>query len=157
MRKYDVQETDAADLVQDVLLAVSKDVARFEHQGYPGAFRGWVKGILINRLRNFWRVRDRRREARGDSNIEEWLAELENPNSEFSHLWNEEHDRYVMRHLLELVKPHFAPNTWTAFYRVAVKGERPRVVASEMQVSPNSCIATITFPSPRQLEFPCMC
>ena len=140
LRKYDVQESDADDLVQEVLLAVSKDLSKFEHGGQPGAFRGWLKGILVNRLRNFWRARDRRREARGHSDIDERLAELEIPTSELSQLWNEEHDRYVLRQLLEMVKPHFAPNTWTAFDRVALKGERPRDVAAEMQISLNAVV-----------------
>lgn len=140
LRKYDVQESDADDLVQEVLLAVSKDLSKFEHGGQPGAFRGWLKGILVNRLRNFWRARDRRREARGHSDIDERLAELEIPTSELSQLWNAEHDRYVLRQLLELVKPHFAPNTWMAFDRVALKGEKPRDVAAEMQISLNAVV-----------------
>jgi RNA polymerase sigma-70 factor (ECF subfamily) len=33
LRKYDVQDTDADDLMQEVLLAVSKDLSKFEHGG----------------------------------------------------------------------------------------------------------------------------
>jgi len=40
LRKYDVQDSDADDLVQEVLLAVSKDLGRFDHGGQPGAFAG---------------------------------------------------------------------------------------------------------------------
>ena len=140
LSKNDVQDSDADDLVQEGLLAVSMDLSKFEHGGQPGAFRGWLKAILVNRLRNFWRARKRRPEATCESHIDERLAELENPTSELSHLWNEEHDRYVLRQLLGLVKPHFAPSTWTAFYRVALKGERPRDVASEMQISLNAVV-----------------
>ncbi|MBI1249079.1 sigma-70 family RNA polymerase sigma factor [bacterium] len=140
LRKYDVQESDAEDLVQEVMLAVSKDLAKFEHKGQPGAFRAWLKGILVNRLRNFWRTRDRRREVGGDSDIDQRLAQLENPSSELSRLWNEEHDQYVLRQLLQLVKPHFAPNTWTAFYRVALAGEKPRDVAAELEISLNAVV-----------------
>lgn len=140
LRKYDVQDSDAEDLVQEVLVAVSKDVSSFEHKGQPGAFRAWLKGILVNRLRNFWRSRDRRREAGGASDIDQRLAELESPTSELSRLWNDEHDRYVLRQLLVLAKPHFAPTTWTAFDRVALKGESPRDVASEMQISLNAVV-----------------
>ncbi|MGB7328076.1 MAG: terminase gpA endonuclease subunit [Rubripirellula sp.] len=59
LQRYDVQDSDAHDLVQEVLLAVSKDLGTFEHRGQPGAFRGWLKAILINRLRKFWRARER--------------------------------------------------------------------------------------------------
>ena len=70
LRKYDVQDSDADDLMQEVLLAVSKDLGKFEHGGQQGAFRGWLKAILVNRLRKFWRARDRRPEATGESHVE---------------------------------------------------------------------------------------
>ena len=59
LRKYDVQDSDAEDLLQEVLLAVAKDISKFDHGGQPGALRGWMKAILVNRLRKFWRSRDR--------------------------------------------------------------------------------------------------
>ncbi len=142
LRKYEVQDNDADDLVQEVLLAVSKDLSKFEHGGQPGAFRGWMKAILVNRLRKFWRARDRRPRARGGSHIDARLAQLEDPASEMSQIWNRQHDQYVLRQLLSLVEPHFAPTTWKAFCRVALEGARPDVVAAEMGISLNSvCLA----------------
>ena len=142
LRKYDVQASDADDLVQEVLLAVSKDLSKFEHAGQPGAFRGWLKAILVNRLRKFWRSRDRRPQARGDSDIDAKLAQLDDPASEMSQIWNREHDQYVLRQLLALAEPHFAPNTWKAFCRVALDGARPDIVAKELEISLNAvCIA----------------
>jgi RNA polymerase sigma factor (sigma-70 family) len=138
LRKYDVQDSDADDLVQEVLLAVSKDLAKFEHRGQPGDFRGWLKAILVNRLRNFWRARDRRPQARGDSNIDERLTQLDDPASEMSQIWNRQHDQYVLRQLLALAEPHFAPSTWKAFCRVALDGERADVVAQELEISLNA-------------------
>jgi RNA polymerase sigma-70 factor (ECF subfamily) len=140
LRKYDVQDSDADDLVQEVLLAVSKDLAKFEHRGQPGAFRGWLKAILVNRLRKFWRSRDRRPQARGDSDMDTRLAQLDDPSSEMSLIWNREHDQYVLRQLLALAEPHFAPNTWTAFCRVALDGAKPDVVAEEMGISRNAVV-----------------
>ena len=140
LRKYDVQDSDADDLVQEVLLAVSKDLAKFEHRGQLGAFRGWLKAILVNRLRKFWRARDRRPQARGDSDIDARLAQLDDPASEMSLIWNREHDQYVLRQLLALAEPHFAPSTWTAFCRVALDGAKPDVVAEEMGISRNAVI-----------------
>jgi RNA polymerase sigma-70 factor (ECF subfamily) len=142
LRKYDVQDSDADDLVQEVLLAVSKDVGKFEHGGQPGAFRGWLKAILVNRLRKFWRARDHRPQARGDSDIDARLAQLDDPASELSQIWNRQHDQYVLRQLLALAEPHFAPNTWKAFCRVALDGARPDVVAEELEISLNAvCLA----------------
>lgn len=138
LRKYDVQESDADDLVQEVLLAVAKDLGKFDHGGQPGAFRGWLKAILVNRLRNFWRARDRRPQARGDSDIDQRLAELDDPASAMSQVWNRQHDQYVLRQLLALAEPHFAPNTWKAFCRVALDGANAEAVAKELGISLNA-------------------
>ena len=140
LRRYDVQDSDAQDLIQEVLLSVSKDLGSFDHPGQPGAFRGWLKAILINRLRKFWRSRDRRPQARGDSDIDARLAQLDDPNSELSQIWNREHDQYVLRQLLALAEPHFAPTTWKAFCRVALEGAQADVVALEMGISKNAVI-----------------
>ena len=142
LRKYDVQESDAEDLVQEVLLAVSKDLGKFDHGGQPGAFRGWLKAILVNRLRKFWRARDRRPQARGGSDIDARLSQLDDPASEASRVWDRQHDQHVLRQLLALAEPHFAPSTWKAFSRVALDGARPEAVAKELGISLNAvCIA----------------
>ena len=138
LRRYDVQDSDANDLVQEVLLAVSKDLSKFDHGGHPGAFRGWLRAILVNRLRNFWRSRDRQPQARGDSGIDEKLAQLDDPASELSQVWNRQHDQYVLRQLLALAEPQFAPITWKAFCRVALEGAKPDAVAQELEISLNA-------------------
>ncbi len=138
LRTYDVQDSDANDLVQEVLLAVSKDLSKFDHGGQPGAFRGWLKTILVNRLRKFWRARDRHPRAHGGSNIDARLAQLDDPASEISKIWNRQHDQYVLRQLLDLTEPHFAPKTWKAFCRVALEGAKPEAVAQELEISLNA-------------------
>src|SRR5918997_643845 len=77
LRKYDVQTSDVDDLVQEVLMAVARDLKSFEHGGQPGAFRAWLRAILANRLRNFWRARGRRPQARGDADLERRLDQLQ--------------------------------------------------------------------------------
>lgn len=138
LRKYDVQTSDAEDLVQEVLMAVSKDLPTFDHNGRPGAFRTWLRSILVNRLRNFWRARGRRPQTGGDSDIERRLSQLDDPASALSLLWNKQHDVHVAQQLLRLAEPNFTAETWTAFTRVAVDGERPDTVAAELGMSLNA-------------------
>ena len=138
LRKYGVQDSDTDDLIQDVMLAVSSNLRSFDHNGRPGAFRAWLRSILVNRLRNFWRARDRRPQVQGDSDIDRQLMELQDPASSMSQLWNRQHDQHVLRKLLELTKPQFAPETWLVFNRVAMKGERADIVAAEMGISINA-------------------
>jgi hypothetical protein len=39
------------------------------------------------------------------------LAQLADPNSELSLLWDVEHDRYVLCRLMDLIAPRFEPTT----------------------------------------------
>ena len=128
----------ADDLVQEVLMAVSKELKSFDHSGRPGAFRSWLRTILANRLRNFWRAQGRRPQARGDSDIERRLQLLEDPASELSEIWNRQHDRHVVRRLLATTESSFEPSTWKAFCRVAIEGARPDLVATELGISLNA-------------------
>ena len=138
LRKYDVQKSDADDLVQEVLMAVAKDLKSFDHNGRTGAFRSWLRTILVHRLRNFWRARGRRPQARRDSDIDRRLDQLEDPSSEMSQIWNQQHDRFVARQLLASAEPSFEPRTWTAFRRVALDGAKPDFVARELGISVNA-------------------
>lgn len=138
LQKYDVQATDTDDLMQEVLMAVSSDLPTFEHSGRPGAFRAWLRSMMVNRLRNFWRARGRRPLARGGSDLEHRLSQLDDPASEMSQIWNQQHDLHVAKQLLEMTKPNFTDETWTAFSRVAIQGHRPGTVAEELGISVNA-------------------
>ena len=50
LTNYGEQPHDADDLTSDVLMAVSRDIKKFDHNGRSGAFRAWIKGILVNQL-----------------------------------------------------------------------------------------------------------
>ncbi len=131
--RHDLQAADADDLVQEVLAVVVRELPRFEHSGRPGAFRRWLRTILVNRLRPFWRGRRSRGEAGGD--LEGLLAQLEDPDSSLSRLWDEEHDRHVLGRLLELIRPEFTASTWQAFLRVTLQGRDEEAVAAELGLS----------------------
>lgn len=138
LKKYDVQSTDAEDLAQEVLLAVCKSLPSFEHSGRAGAFRSWLRTILVNRLRSFWRTRDRHPRPLAGSSIQQRLAQLEDPASAMSQLWNQQHDRHVLKRLLEIVRSQFSAKTWDIFTRVAMHGEKADLVARETEVSLNA-------------------
>lgn len=138
LARYDVQAHDADDLVQEVLLAVSRDLGAFEHNGRPGAFRAWLRVTLVHRVRNFWRARGRHEVADGGSQMDSRLTELEDPATALTQLWNREHDRHVLRRLLSSIEPGFSPSTWLAFRRLALEGARPQAVAQELAMSVNA-------------------
>lgn len=138
--RYAIQSSDADDLVQEVLFTVAKDLPVFEHVGRRGAFRAWLKGILANRLKNYWRSHRRHPQGRGDSKFLRQMQELEDPHSQLSWLWDREHDQYLLVKLLDLVSARFHETTVEAFRRVVIQGQSPDTVAQELGLSLNSVV-----------------
>lgn len=138
LTRYDVQAADTDDLIQEVLLTVSRELPTFEHTGRAGAFRSWLRTILVHRLRDFWRSRTYRPVTPGGSSWAEILDQLADESSEASREWNLEHDRHVMTRLLDHVRPRFEPKTWEAFRRQMFDGQRADVVAAELGMPLNS-------------------
>jgi RNA polymerase sigma-70 factor (ECF subfamily) len=54
-RKQGLQDADAADLAQDVLLAVAGAIGRLEYDPARGAFRNWLFTIVRRKLAK-WRA-----------------------------------------------------------------------------------------------------
>jgi RNA polymerase sigma-70 factor (ECF subfamily) len=140
LRRYELQPSDADDLTQDVLLVVAREMPGFQHNGRPGAFRTWLRGILVNRLRHFWRSRKQRPAASGDSHVQRLLDQLEDPHSELSRQWDREHDRQVLRQLLAGLEGRFAESTRQAFRRVVLDGISPEAAAHELGLSVNAVV-----------------
>lgn len=138
--RYDVAESDADDLVQDVLLFVAQRLPSFEHNGRVGAFRSWLRKALVYRLRNFWNDRQTRPAGYGTGASEalRLLNELEDPLSTQSQLWDREHDLKVLSQLLGRLRSEFAGTTWDAFRLTAMEGEKTCTVASRLGMSPNA-------------------
>ena len=138
--RYGLQPTDCEDLVQEVLAVVVRELPGFEHNQRPGAFRRWLRTILVHRVQGFWRARQSRPQATGDSDLAKMLAELEDPDSGLSQLWDREHDRHVMSRLLEQVEGQVTPSTWQAFRRLALDAVSARQAATELRMTVNAVL-----------------
>jgi RNA polymerase sigma-70 factor (ECF subfamily) len=138
LRRSALQPPDADDLTQEVLAVLVRELPQFRHDLRPGAFRRWLRTVTVNRLRGFWRARRGRPLATGDSDFARVLDQLEDPASGPSRLWDQEHDRHVVRRLLELIQPEFEPATWQAFRRLVLEGRPTAAVAAELGISPNA-------------------
>jgi RNA polymerase sigma-70 factor (ECF subfamily) len=65
---------------------------------------------------------------------------LEDPDSGLSRLWDEEHDRHVLRRLMELIEHEFSPAAWQAFRRVGLSGEGAAAVAADLGMTVNAVL-----------------
>jgi serine/threonine-protein kinase len=137
LRRANLQPSDIDDVVQDVLGVVVRKVSGFQHSGRPGSFRAWLRAITVNRLRDYWRARQGLAATSGHGGFGEMLDELADPHSGLSRVWNQEHDQFVLKRLMELIEPEFKPATWQAFRRHVLDGQPADVVAQELRVTPN--------------------
>lgn len=138
LRRHPVQGADADDLVQDILAVLVEKVPQFAHSGRPGAFRTWLRRILVYQLRYYWRKKAKLPACPGSDGTEEYLAKLEAPEGELARQWDREHDRHVVGRLLAQIRAEFAPGTWEAFDRYAVQGRPPDEVAAELGTTVNA-------------------
>ena len=105
-----------------------------------GSFRRWLRSITVHRLAAHYRSRRCRPLALGAPPEECPLAQLADPDSELSRQWDDAHDHFVLRRLMELIGPLFEPTTLAAFRRVAFDAVPPAQVAAELGLSLNAVL-----------------
>jgi RNA polymerase sigma-70 factor (ECF subfamily) len=135
LNRQGVPPCDLEDLSHDILLTVVKHLPTFQHSGHRGAFRAWLRTIARSRLTDYWRTLDAGTQASGGSGAVAALQQIEDPRSDLNRQWDEEHDRYVLDCLLDLVEAEFEPITLQAFRRLAFDGASGAGVAEELQMS----------------------
>lgn len=122
---------EADDVVQEVMSVIVRELPGFQRQR-TGSFRRWLRTVTAHRLAAYYRSRQNRPQAMGAFSDESPLTDLADPNSELARQWDEEHDRYVLRRLMDLIEPMFEPKTLEAFRRIVFDGMAPRQVAEEL-------------------------
>jgi RNA polymerase sigma-70 factor (ECF subfamily) len=134
LQKDPTLREEADDIVQEVMSVLVRELPGFQRQR-TGSFRRWLRTVTAHRLAAHCRSRRGRPQALGAPLDESPLTQLADPNSELSRLWDEEHDRYVLRRLMDLIEPRFEPSTLAAFRRVALDGASAEQAADELGLS----------------------
>jgi RNA polymerase sigma-70 factor (ECF subfamily) len=130
---------EAEDIVQNVMQVLVRELGGFERQR-DGSFRRWLRTITAHRVLAHHRARQNRPQALGGPLEECPLAQLNDPRSDLSLLWDQEHDRHVLGRLLELVEPLFESATLAAFRRVVFDEIKPAEAAAELGISVNAVL-----------------
>ena len=135
LNRQGVPARDLEDLSQDILLSVVKHLPTFEHSGRRGAFRSWLRTIVCSRTTDYWRAADPATQASGGSGAAAALQQFADPDSDLNRQWDEEHDHYVVRRLLDLVEEVFEPTSLQAFRRLVLDGASGAETAKELGLS----------------------
>ena len=138
LRQTPAPVNDHEDIIQEVLLTVSEKIGDFQKSDRTGAFRAWLKQILIYSLRNFVRKRGNRIESPGNDVFEDLARSLEDPHAELSIAWRQEHDDFVLKYLLEQVREKFEKKTFSAFVLSTVEGKPTGEIADQLNMKPGA-------------------
>ena len=109
-------------MTQEVLLAVSKAVGRWDANPSRGSFRGWLATITRNLIVNFLIRQDRHPRGTGDSDFARWLDQVPSPDCHESQLFALEHRRQLFLRATAEIETEFRPETWRAFWETSVVG-----------------------------------
>lgn len=120
-----LQHADAEDVVQQVLLAVSRQIAEFQYAPERAKFRTWLGTLLI---RAVWKTRKKAQASREIlcDPLEDW--DTADPNG-----WTEHFGVAVFDVALHKIRPEFSDEEWSAFERTWRNHEPNEAVADDLQ------------------------
>jgi RNA polymerase sigma-70 factor (ECF subfamily) len=134
LRRHGLQAADADDVVQEILIVLMKQVANFRHNGRKGAFRAWLRGVTVNRLRELGR-QQKYAPLAGGSELALRLEQLADDHSQLSQRWDREHDQHVVNQLLNRISGDFEATTWQAFRAFVLEGRTAAEVSAALGIS----------------------
>ena len=135
-RKQGLQEADARDVTQDVMCSVIRAIQKFEYDPAHGKFRSWLYRVIRSKLANHYNASARQPRGSGQTVVNQMLNEQ--PDVEDAQAFDREAEQRVFEWACEKVRPQFENNTWQAFWRTAVKQEKPGMVAEALSMSVGS-------------------
>lgn len=135
--RFRLQESDAADVTQDVLVKLMRHMDRFDYEPGKGRFRGWLKTVTANTVRDAARAWDRRLRARGDTEHQHALDRLQAPDAvdELTDEMESQHQRDLLAAACENVRPRVRPGTWQAWKLTSIDQAPAASAAATLSVS----------------------
>lgn len=134
LKQRGLQDADARDAWQQVLLRVSQAIERYQPDGAASSFRRWLFSIARNVVLTFLEQVGRRRQVDAAPEIAESLASVAVAGGEIDQ-FELEYQRQGLARALREVRGEFRESTWRAFVATAIEGRDSSEVARELNLS----------------------
>jgi RNA polymerase sigma-70 factor, ECF subfamily len=129
VRQSGYPPADAADIVQDILMTLVKEMPNFTYAPEKGRFRSWLKTVAINRCRTHVRKR-RRLLFFSTSNVED-LTER----SYIEDFWSKDYERWLLRRAMDIARTEFEEKTWRACFESITSDKGASEIGKELHMS----------------------
>jgi RNA polymerase sigma-70 factor (ECF subfamily) len=136
-RENYLQDSDARDVTQEVLSKLVISMREFEYRPDRGSFRGWLKVVTRNTVRDLGRKWEQRIRGSGDTNVHDYLHRLADRSS-LDSLADSIESRFNQEVLAEAeqrVKLRVHPRTWEAYFRTAVQQETAKQASEALEMT----------------------
>jgi RNA polymerase sigma-70 factor (ECF subfamily) len=133
-RRQGVWGPDADDVLQDVLLGLTKAMPGFVYDPSKGRFRGYLKAATLHAILK------RSCQKRGGAGLEEVESMLATAtgDADIDARWEAEWRQHHLRRAMVVVRAEFGARDVAAFERYAVSGEEAAGVAKDLGMSVDS-------------------
>jgi RNA polymerase sigma-70 factor (ECF subfamily) len=132
-RTWGLQEADAEDVTQNVLLELARQMHAFVYDA-KGSFRGWLKTVAYRAWCDFLDGRKRSTTGSGDSAVFRLLDSVE-ARDELIRQMDDEYDRELLEQAMGRVRLRVQEHTWDAFRMTALDGQSGAEVAQQLQMN----------------------
>jgi RNA polymerase sigma-70 factor (ECF subfamily) len=119
-RHWQLQEADAEDVTQQVLLKLAQKMRTFAYDP-SRSFRAWLKTVTHHAWRDFVEARNRPGAGSGDTAVVQQLQTVQARDALVEEL-DEEFARDLLDEAMARVRLRVQPHTWQAFHLLAVEG-----------------------------------
>jgi RNA polymerase sigma-70 factor (ECF subfamily) len=127
-RSRGLQDADAAEVTQEVVLQVSRSIQQFEYSPERGRFRDWLGTMTENKIRTL--LTKQASLVRGETNTADTISRM--PAEPGGTTWEEQFHQHVLQSALSRTRAHFEELTWRAFELVWREERSAAEVAHEL-------------------------
>lgn len=127
-----LNEAEAADAVQDVLLLLLDNLSKFERRE-GCTFRSWLRTVLRNKSRDWQRRNQRSPKQLGSQSLQQLARDDD------AELFSDaEYRGFIVREALKLMQTEFQTSTWQACWLTLADGLTAREAAARLGISENA-------------------
>ncbi|MEK6263083.1 MAG: sigma-70 family RNA polymerase sigma factor [Planctomycetota bacterium] len=137
LRRTGLQDADALEVLQDLFLAVNRNIERWQVGEEHGSFRGWLRRVTRNLVVS-WVRRQRRQLATMPIDLDALLDSTSTEDCPATDEFDHELRRALFHRASEQVRAEVRPLTWQAFWNVAVSGISVAETASKLGMTPGA-------------------